>query len=324
VVNKILVNFPTNIGDTILALPAFDAIRAGFPQASIAVIVSPKTKDLLSRHTFVDEIIIYNKRIRLREKIRFCQALRTKFDLMVDFKNSFLPIILRIKSHTPLVRIYPKKMHAKDRYLKVVEGLVSKKIGTRPFCLRGSKKGEFILKDEEKERWNKQWNNVIFVACASDSSLKAYPKANLKKVIEILSRSHKIILLGDSKARSYYEDVTGLRGVIDLVGKTSFLDIYYLLKVKACLCICVDSSILHLVSYLNLPVLALFGPTDVAKYGPWSDRFRVLVRDDLQCRPCESSSCRFALPSLERKKGGVECMDIEPKKVVEAVESLLR
>jgi len=305
-VNRIIINFPTNFGDAILTFPALDLIKSNFPQAKIVAICSSKTKDFLSHHNFIDELIVYNKRWRIKDKIRFCASLRKKNELMVDFKNSFLPIILKAKFYTPFVRIYPKNMHVKDRYIKLVKNLVQTKI---------VKRGEFLLKKEERDKWDSlDLNNSIFVSSASHSSLKTYPSKNLKKVVEVLSKNYKVVLLGDSKASDYYRDITKKENVINLAGKTTFLEVYYLLKNYASLCISVDSSILHLASYLNIPIVAIFGPTVIHKYGPWSNKFKVLVRSDLACRPCEHSVCRF----------DNECMDIEPEKIIESINSLIK
>jgi ADP-heptose:LPS heptosyltransferase len=46
-----------------------------------------------------------------------------------------------------------------------------------------------------------------------------------------------------------------------------------------------DSAPLHMASYLNVPVVAFFGPTDPDRYGPWSLRSCV-IRNNAQCLAC--------------------------------------
>lgn len=304
-VKEIIINFPTNLGDTILTLPAFDLVRASYPEAKITAIVSPKTKDFLSHHTYIDEFVVYDKLWKKKEKLRFVLSLnKNKYDLMVDFKNSFLPFLLKVEQRTSFIRRYPASMHTKDRYLKLVEKIVK---------IRKADKGKFVLKEEE-ERWAKyNIEKSIFIATASHSSLKVYPYRNLKPIVESLSRKYRVVLLGDAQAKDYYKDIGNISGVLDLAGKTSFLDVYYLLKNFSLLCVAVDSSILHLASYLNLGVVALFGPTDISRYGPWSENSRVLFREDLPCRPCRQAVC----------KANYQCMDIEEERVIEEINYLL-
>ncbi|OQX86877.1 MAG: hypothetical protein B6D55_04860 [Candidatus Omnitrophica bacterium 4484_70.2] len=304
-IRYILVNFPTNLGDTILSFPAFDLIKENYPSSEIDAIVSSKTENFLSYHKFINQIFIYEKRWRIKEKIAFLKRLRKKYDLMVDFKNSFLPFLLRIKKHTPVIRRFSKDIHAKDRYLKIVENLVKKR--------KISLKAEFVLDEERKNFWySLNLDNAVFVAPSSNSSLKRYPPHELEELLSFLSSKKKVILLGSKKDSSLYRQIS-LSSVINLMGKTSFLDVWFLLKNFACICICVDSSILHLASYLNIPTVALFGPTQEEIYGPYSEK-SVVIRKNLKCAPCKNSTCPYS----------GECMKISADRVVEAVEKILK
>ena len=82
---------------------------------------------------------------------------------------------------------------------------------------------------------------------------------------------------------------------------------------RAQLVITNDSASLHLASTLDVPTVAIFGPTDEAKYGPTS-RARRVIRRRLFCAPCEQALCRFHH----------ECMRfISPDEVYEAARGLL-
>ena len=55
-----------------------------------------------------------------------------------------------------------------------------------------------------------------------------------------------------------------------------------------------DTGPLHLAGLVGTPQVALFGPKDPTVYGPFpaaEDRVRVLVRDDVACRPCRLRRC---------------------------------
>ncbi len=304
-IKKILINFPTNIGDVILTFPALDLIRASYPYASITAIVSPHTKEFLFANKNVDEMVVYNKHWKVREKIRFVNSLKRKYDLIVDFKNSLLPLLLRIPYRTPFLRFPHKQLHAYKEYLKIVENLISKK---------EAPKSDFSFDLERESLWkNKDLDKAVFIATHSRSSLKVYPKDMLKKLLKMLPYD-RVVLIGDIQSKTYYKDVTALDNVFDLSGKTTFLDVYYLLKNCALVCICVDSAILHLASYLNIPVVALFGPTDEKRYGPWSDKFVVVKRKELSCIPCQKAQCRYKKPY---------CMQISPEEIVEAVKHVV-
>lgn len=59
----------------------------------------------------------------------------------------------------------------------------------------------------------------------------------------------------------------------------------------------VDSGPLHLAAAIGTPGVALYGPTDPALTGPWSDALEVLV-PTLACAPCGSRRCTSPRPPL--------------------------
>jgi ADP-heptose:LPS heptosyltransferase len=53
----------------------------------------------------------------------------------------------------------------------------------------------------------------------------------------------------------------------------------------------VDSGPMHIAAFSGTPVVALFGPTDPAKVGPYGDGHLVIRREDLDCLACRKRSC---------------------------------
>ncbi len=304
-IKKIIINFPTNIGDAILTLPALDRIKSNYSHAEITAIVSPNTKDFLSKNTFVDKVILFDKRWKIREKIKFCINLRKKFDLMVDFKNSMLPIFLGVKKRTSFIRHFQKKTHSKDKHLSII-----KRIAPEPVRLKGS----FLLSEAEKKKWDfLKGKKCIFFGCFSRSHRKEYPVDNLNEVIDKVKSKYNCVLLGlagDKQKLKLQKD----EAVVDLIGKTTMADIYYLLSNNVSLVIAIDSSIMHLASYLDIPVVGLFGPTSIKCYGPWSKKSIVLQKKKLTCVPCEAKiDCQ-----------NIRCMDINSEKVIGSIEKIIK
>lgn len=79
------------------------------------------------------------------------------------------------------------------------------------------------------------------------------------------------------------------RPVKDLCGKTSLGELMELMN-RASLVITNDSAPLHMASAVNAAVVAVFGPSDERKYGPLSERNRV-IKPDVSCRPCGKALC---------------------------------
>jgi len=303
---NIIINFPTNLGDVIMGLPVLDRLRFNYPKTKITAIVSPVAKEFLLKNNFINEVVAFDKLWKKRHKARFALDLRGKYDLAVDLKNSFLPVILGVKQRTSFLRRFPKGTHARKEYLNLLDKIAPKK---------GALKHEFAFSPEEDKKWKKSGiKKSIFVACSSHSNLKKYPYEYLKEVMRHLSSKHSLVVLGLEKDRNFYKDTLSLPGVIDLTGKTSMNEVFCLLKKYASMLLCVDSSIMHAASYLDLPIVAIFGPTEVKRYGPWSKESVVLRKENIACSPCGSAKCGI----------NIECMYVEPAKVIEAVEKTLK
>jgi len=70
---------------------------------------------------------------------------------------------------------------------------------------------------------------------------------------------------------------------INLGGATTLLDLAYLYK-KAQLVITTRFGPMHLAAAMETPVIALFGPTDPARTGPYGTG-HTIIRTELSCSP---------------------------------------
>ena len=302
---NIIVNLPSNIGDTILALSALDKLHSNYPQANLTLICSKQTEELFLHHPYVNKTLFFDKRWRAAQKFKFSLALRGKYDLIVDFKNSLLPLFTGGK-RTPIFRKFANNIHAKDKYLYLIRNIAPSDIKTP---------AQILLTEDEEKKWKSlQIKQSIFIACASNALQKRYPHNLLKRLVENLTKRFPVAMLGQELDRQFYKDILNIDGVNDLVGKTKIHEVFYLLKNYARLLVCVDSSIMHIASYLDIPIVAMFGQTRVCEYGPWSKKYIVVKREDLDCVPCDNPHCQF----------NHECMEIEPQLVLDAIDEIMK
>lgn len=98
-----------------------------------------------------------------------------------------------------------------------------------------------------------------------------------------------------------------------LAGKYSIPESCGLLK-RMDLVISNDSGPMHMAAAVGTKVLALFGPTDAARTGPYGKQHRVLTAD-IDCRPCYSRSC---------SKSGIPCLSgVTAERVAQAAMEML-
>ncbi|MFA5008366.1 MAG: glycosyltransferase family 9 protein [Candidatus Omnitrophota bacterium] len=301
---NVIVNLPSNVGDAILTLPAINRLHSNYPETKLTVICSKQTQELFSHHPYVTKTLFFDKRWPARLKFEFSLSLRGKYGLIVDFKNSLLPLFVGAR-HTPFLRKFPDGLSAKDRYIHLIRNIAPAEAKTA---------AQFNLEQAEEKKWNSlQIAPSIFIACASNALQKRYPYNLLKQLVIELSKRFPVAILGQETDREFYKDILAIKGVNDFVGKTKIHEVFYLLKNYARLLVCVDSSIMHIASYVDIPIVAMFGQTSTVKYGPWSKKYIVVKREELDCVPCENPHCRF----------NHECMEINPQLVLEAIEEII-
>jgi len=71
---------------------------------------------------------------------------------------------------------------------------------------------------------------------------------------------------------------------VDLAGRVDLRSLVSVIR-RAKLFVGIDSGPMHIASALDIPTVAIFGPTDPAYVGPQNERSAV-VRKDLACSPC--------------------------------------
>lgn len=314
-IKKILVISLSNIGDIILTFPVIDILKEDFPKAKLSVMVGPKGEALLSRNPFIDRVFIFNKKKSIQEKVLFIDLLRKEhFGLVVDLRNSAIPYLISARYKTSVFMKRLKNQHMRWQHLNRLKTVY-------PYTKDPQNRFSLYIPDEDKEYINEIINknlqenkDYIVISPGAADQNKQWSLQGFAVLSEELTQRYKvqIVFVGDSHDTKIVQEITRKLSspFFDLSGKTTLTQLAYLIK-NCRLAIVNDSAPLHMASYLNVPVLALFGPTDPSKYGPWSCLSRVIRKND-QCRACQ-------------KQGGClhECMQaITLEDVLEAVESL--
>jgi heptosyltransferase-2 len=322
-IKKILFITLSNIGDAILTLPVLDALIENFPESKIDVMAGPRPKEIFENNPRIDKVIVYDKRSKLKEKIRLFWQLRAeKIDLVVDLRNSFFGAFLPVEYRTsPFLSIPSDIKHMKEVHLY----RLSKIFGERLELKKPGNKNALFISPGDKDYINNilrengilAEDKIIAVAAGGRSHIKRWQKESFFDLINRISEEFKvkIILVGDRDDKPLNEFFIQNCGfpLLDLSAKTSIGQLACLLK-RAQLVITNDSANLHLASYLNVPTVAIFGPTDELKYGPWSD-YSAVAKKEIFCRPCRKAQCGF---------GNLECMRlIKTEDVLRRVRALL-
>ena len=308
----------SNVGDIMLTTPCVEAIILKFPEACVDVMVAPAGKDIFACHKKVNEIIIYDKKISLADKIHLLFKLKKKkYDLVVDLRNTLFPILLFPKYRTSLLRHKARgATHKKDVHLFRLEeaGIDTK-----------NAHAHISVSDEDRAEAQKLLAPLdgapfIVINPGAKSHVKRWGAEKFALLADRINKelSYKTVIVGRSEDKGVRDEVVSRMRTkpLDLLEKTNIRELACIIK-KCALLVTNDSGPLHVASALGANILAFFGPTDERKYGPaTSGRSRVL-RKELECSPCEVAQC----VNLENK---YECLNsITILEAFEAAKELL-
>lgn len=301
-VKRILLITLSNIGDAVLTTPCIDALRNNFPDASIHLMVSPNAQPVFSKNKRIDKLILYDKHTGFKSKIDLFFSLRKEYyDIVIDLRNTLFPLFLNARGKTYSFKNAPKEiLSMKEKHLWKLKTL---NIDT-------SKAELSVIYDEEdtnyikrllKEAGIDERDRYICVSPGAKSHIKRWLKDRFLRLCEDLTDKLKIpiVLIGDENDKEITGEIAKKAGckISDFTGRTTIPELAALLK-NASLLITNDSAPMHIGSAVNIPVLAIFGPTDPLKYGPDS-RKSAVIRKDLKCSPCEVALCRFNHECME-------------------------
>jgi ADP-heptose:LPS heptosyltransferase len=293
-IKKILLVTLTNLGDALMSLPTLDVVRQRFPAARITIVAGPRIAGLFEGNPLIERFLAYDKHAALFGKLRFFRSLQAEnFDAVIDLRDSlfghFLGTIRR-----PLFIPAPTGVHEWRRHLVKARFLLGDAVDGAPPA-----RGSIVIAGRDREyadsllRQNgiRDDERPIVICPGARSNTKCWSKDNYYELAKILPGAcGRIVVVGDANDRACAAAISrDVPGAVDLAGKTSLLQLAHLLT-RAGVVICNDTGTMHLASYLNTPVAALFGPSDDFRYGPWSPHSRV-VKTDIACRPCQKAQC---------------------------------
>lgn len=300
-INKILFITLSNIGDVILSLPVLDALKESFAQSEITVMVGPRPKEILENNPRIDRLIIYDKYAKLRDKIRLFRELsKEKFDLVIDLRNSLYGALLPARYRTsPFLSIPRRIQHMKERNLYRLQKALKNNNKNLLRLNPGMKLFSGSVQDTEyiatllKNNGIVAGDKIIIISPGAGGDTRRWEAGKFAKLSSQLGKDYKIILVGTHAHQpvTQYIYKNCPNKIFDFTGLTNLRQLAALLK-RAAIMITPDTGTLQLASYLDTPTVALFGPSDEKRYGPWPNKFRV-VKKDIFCRPCAKAHCRF-------------------------------
>ena len=290
-IRKILVVSLTNIGDVILTLPVIDILLRDFPEAKLSVVVSPKAQALIKGNPYFHRVYVFDKRQPWWRTIPWViHLLQRRFDLVVDLRNTAIPFLIAPRYRTPAAIEQKADTHMKNKHLQRL-------LTVYHYAAESDEKLALVVPAKEAEFMRQTIENAfgknpsyIVVAPGAADQTKQWPAQGFIEVCYQLMKRYNVpmVLVGDENDRLASSKITETlgAGALNLCGRTTLTQLAAVIQ-RAQLVLANDSAPMHLASYLDVPVLALFGPTDARKYGPWGAKGRFIQRNQF-CPGCQN------------------------------------
>ena len=311
-------------GDVLLASPVFSVLKAHAPQAEIDALVYDDTRDMLTGHPAIVHVHGIDRNwkaltlpSRLAHEWRLFSALRSRrYDLLIHLsehpRGAWLSRALGVRyAVAPNISSKPdfwKKSftHRFAQPLNARRHMVEwnldalRRIGIQPppedrrlTLIAGadaeSRVGELL----ESHRLAGQ--PFIHVHPASRWEFKCWPVERMAQLITALQARGVRVVLTAAPSEEEKRHVSAIlarttQPPVNLGGQLSLKEMAAL-AARATLFVGVDSAPMHIAAAVGTPVVALFGPSGEAQWGPWQVPHRVVSSTDHPCRPCGIDGC---------------------------------
>ncbi len=294
----ILIVKMSSLGDVIHSLPTLAAIRHNWPNAKIVWAVHEAFSGVLPGKPWVDEVLYIDK--KKLKSVSYLMALRKQlkayhFDIAIDLQGLMKSALVTMVSgakrrvsywearegsrliNEPLVGEH-QYGHVIERYLDVVR------------CLGGTVDGiEFPLvelgaaSESVREKLLKEGSDVkpyVVLTPATRWAPKDWPLDRYAEIGDkLLTAGYEVVLLGGPDDAPKGEELQSYaKGTfINMMGKTSLHEMMALIQ-HCALFISGDTGPLHMANAMQVPLIALYGPTYPGRLGPYgNDRATVIV-----------------------------------------------
>ena len=307
---NILIIKPSSLGDVVHTLPLLKDLRMGFPDAHIAWLIKRQYAGILEGNPYLNEIIPWEwDGFGLIKKIK-----ESRFDLVIDvqglFRSGFVTFLsganervgfknareLSPLFYTKRVSVPAMDIHAVDRYRLITDYLGIKQYppdftiiideqekgyAERLLFESGVKDGDILVMVNPSGRWqSKRWGTEKF--------------ASLCDVLSSEYGVKTVIIGGPEDIRTACKVKTLMRTTPIITACSTTIKGLAALLSKAKVLVTNDSGPMHIAAALNVPVVAIFGPTDPGRTGPYG-KGNIVVRKEMPCSPCFKKYCRDLL-----------------------------
>ncbi len=317
---RILIIRPDRVGDVVLATPLIRELRKNFPDAFIAVMVRPHTKDVLLNNPNIDEIIIDDYEDKDKGWVGFWRQVfklrRYKFNIALHLlptqRHAWMTFFAGIKSRVNVgIRLYSvltfMKYVSRNKYIPLRhEADYSLDLGRKIGVKSENLEPEIFLSEEEIELSRKlvPKNDDEIIIGINPLSGRSAPNWELDKYVELVKKildeipnaKLYINLHNDFKAKGKFEKLKSER--INLLIPNSLRELI-LYTSRFDVLVSPSTGTMHIASALKIPTVSMFCPLPACSpklWGPLGNKHEIVLPSEKYCKtkcPGDPHICTF-------------------------------
>jgi lipopolysaccharide heptosyltransferase II len=286
------------------------ALKRTWPDAAVDWAVKSEWADLLEGHPLLHRVLLFPR--DLPDAIRCGLWLRRqRYELVIDLQGLLRSGLYALMTGSPAragfadsregsswcytqrVKVSDGIIHAVDRYLDLVRqlGVAAEETATFPLP-EGIHDRDWADKLCEQARIEAEDKICVFHPAARWQT-KKWPTGRFAQLADRLIQDHglRVVLVGGADQVDEVNEVRRQmkKEALNLGGATSLRQLAALLR-RTNLLITNDSGPMHLAAALGTPVVAIFGPTDPRRVGPYGHG-HVVLRKAVDCSHCKRNHC---------------------------------
>jgi heptosyltransferase-2 len=320
-IKKILVRGPNWLGDAVMCEPALRGLRRLFPDAHITLLVKPAVVDLFAGHPALTRVLTYDTKGRhagLSGKWTLAGQLRRQgFDLAILFQNAFEAAFLTFLAGVP--RRYGYATDGRSLLLSDPVAVPDRSMLVhqvryywdllKPLGLTGDPPApELVVFPEEEQAMAGRFVQSGLTATdvvvginpgSTYGEAKRWLPERFADVTERLCRTIRespgqhvsVVIFGAKGEEPLGQEIAARLSSRSLVlsGATTIREL--MAAVKRCSVLLTnDTGPMHMAAAFQVPVVAIFGPTDWRTTSPFGST-HAIVRQPVDCAPCLLREC---------------------------------
>ena len=293
---KILIIAVPAIGDVLLTSPLAHSLKNSWPNSEITLIVRKGAEVILENQECVDRAVSLERKPGFLKSFKFIISNLFKYDLAISTSSSDRAfIIAQFFGKSKVLLVPPKRLSSLWKYLfpglKIVQNdLINvvdqnlkfiEKLGLEKITRVSSPSVpvNLIYSLTKKLTFDPRNDKFVVFHLTPAFSYKKWPLDSWKEIINfVLDNNFKVVLSCAPEEREvcynqevvdYFIAINSGYPIYSLAGKFNFTELSCLLS-YAKLYLGPDTSTTHLAATLNIPVIALYGQSNILKWAPWS------------------------------------------------------